>query len=344
MALLITNTRPENNTLKALMMNIGKYRARNTSSHEINIAGGRPGRLDLEEITQAFHFPGRAFRQGLPQPGVLRAVFDNIAPVTIQGKRLTVRITDAYNRRYSIKTNIPLSLSSEVVLSASPESSNALSDEHIAEHLNTLPIEKTAPIVIDMLPHDIVGIFENRTTKDARELVDVFIGKRLRVDVTISDITEPNEIIARDQGMTVTMSFEKEWEDRLSKKKPGDSLVVLGRVLSIQPALIELDHCEIYKPTAAEIITRLSDFAEEGNILLRRNKEKSEPDISMVNGWEKRAEVYIQQNIDEAAAAYFSLSSAPNLYPGLAIHRELVNSIYTRIQRLDKLASEVRER
>jgi hypothetical protein len=59
--------------------------------------------------------------------------------------------------------------------------------------------------------------------------------------------------------------------------------------------------------------------------------------------WAKRAETYIWENISEESAAYFSLETREHAYPGLAVHREYVDWIYTRIQRIAEIAAEIRK-
>lgn len=92
------------------------------------------------------------------------------------------------------------------------------------------------------------------------------------------------------------------------------------------------------------IIKQLSDFIQEGNQFLIENREKLSPDWPNAKNWAARAEVYISDCIAPVSAAYFSMEGTPYLYPGGAISREYVNWVHTRIERLGKIASELRHK
>ena len=91
-----------------------------------------------------------------------------------------------------------------------------------------------------------------------------------------------------------------------------------------------------------EIIRQLSDFAEEGNQLIRRNKERARGvEWHKAREWAERAETYIKQHVNDQQAAYFSLATTKP-YPGLAVDRLFVDWVQTRIDRLGEIASDLR--
>jgi hypothetical protein len=71
----------------------------------------------------------------------------------------------------------------------------------------------------------------------------------------------------------------------------------------------------------AETINDLSEFAEEGNKLILRNKERArDVEWSRAEEWARQSEAYLKQHVSEEEAAYFSLATTKP-YPGLAVDR-----------------------
>jgi hypothetical protein len=96
------------------------------------------------------------------------------------------------------------------------------------------------------------------------------------------------------------------------------------------------------QPDKAERIRRLSEFAEEGDRIIANGKGV-EVDWPKAKEWAKRAETYIWERVGEESAAYFSLETREHAFPGGAVNRTYVDWVYTRIQRIAELASEVRK-
>lgn len=90
----------------------------------------------------------------------------------------------------------------------------------------------------------------------------------------------------------------------------------------------------------AATIKNISILAEEGNQLLRDGKS-TVVNWTKAKDWAARAEDFIKRHVNPESSAYFSFATS-KLYPGLAVNREYVNWIYTRVERLGELASDVR--
>lgn len=97
------------------------------------------------------------------------------------------------------------------------------------------------------------------------------------------------------------------------------------------------------QPSKAERIGRLSSFAEEGDKLITRYREKVDVDWPQARAWAERAHVYIAENVNEESAAFFSSETREYAYPGGAIKRVYVDWIHTRIRRIAEIVSDVRK-
>lgn len=96
-------------------------------------------------------------------------------------------------------------------------------------------------------------------------------------------------------------------------------------------------------PSKAKRIEQLSRFAEEGDRLILEYREKLIPDWPKAKAWGGSAYTFISEHVNDESAAYFSLETREHAYPGGAIDRIFVDWVYTRMQRIAEIASEVRK-
>lgn len=99
---------------------------------------------------------------------------------------------------------------------------------------------------------------------------------------------------------------------------------------------------QIGKASRLDIAKRLTDFIDEGNGILQRCANTSEPPISEAEDWAQRARAYVNEVFDEFHAIDFFKEAGLKPYPGGATNRRLVDLLYTRLERLADLISTLR--
>jgi len=107
----------------------------------------------------------------------------------------------------------------------------------------------------DLLPDDIVAVFDQMSLADARAQTEPYRGCWLRVRGRLSDAVrlERNLAVARfahgagvlgDPSVRVEMYFRGQSIERLNGRNREDA-VVIGQIMEILPAQIVLDFCEL---------------------------------------------------------------------------------------------------
>jgi len=76
-------------------------------------------------------------------------------------------------------------------------------------------------------------------------------------------------------------------------------------------------------------------------ILLRCVREPIPP-VAHIVDWEDEVEAYLKENIGKFQAIEFSKSAPITVYPNQACNRDLTNKLYTQIERIGQIISELR--
>jgi hypothetical protein len=112
-------------------------------------------------------------------------------------------------------------------------------------------------VITNATPEDIIGLFKNRTSIQAKPLVQSYIGKWMKVSGKVGNVTGEKTsgkqwaaIVFSDRGsftklVEVTPFFEEPWIDRVAALAAGDMVTVLGRITTIKYNRIDLFDCEL---------------------------------------------------------------------------------------------------
>lgn len=95
------------------------------------------------------------------------------------------------------------------------------------------------------------------------------------------------------------------------------------------------------KEKSLKLAKKLNELLEDGDGLLKMRAETAIPLVNVVVEWEANVKVCIQENLGEAKALEWSKAYPITPFPGPAINRDLVNRLYTLLQRLGEIISEV---
>jgi hypothetical protein len=122
---------------------------------------------------------------------------------------------------------------------------------------NVAPVPARDPsndrIFVDRTPHDLVGPFDTYVSVQAKRLIQPYIGKWIRITSEVGNVRDlPSDqwqvlVSERVDGRTlvISLSFNKEWGDRLSILTRGATIEVIGRIDRIEAATLYLENCEL---------------------------------------------------------------------------------------------------
>ena len=94
-------------------------------------------------------------------------------------------------------------------------------------------------------------MFQTHTSVQAQRLLDVYVGKWMRVAGALGDADDFGDFIqvtftGRPQAEHhVYMYFDMKWADRLTMIKKGRHINVVGRVKNVDSASVHLEKCEL---------------------------------------------------------------------------------------------------
>jgi hypothetical protein len=111
---------------------------------------------------------------------------------------------------------------------------------------------------VDVTPEYLTGLFKEHTSIQAAKLVEAFIGKWIRLEGSLRDVTAISEDKALvyftsetfEYGTNVVMYFNDKAtiENRLRVLKKGDQIAVIGQIQYIISMEVGLENCELEKP------------------------------------------------------------------------------------------------
>jgi len=105
---------------------------------------------------------------------------------------------------------------------------------------------------VDVTPGYLVGLFDSHTTWEADRLVADFVGKWIRVQGTVRDVSKMGDAMyvqvredATLNSVTTTMLFRDSWSDRVSTLRRGDTIRAIGQIADADRLALRLDPCEL---------------------------------------------------------------------------------------------------
>jgi len=90
------------------------------------------------------------------------------------------------------------------------------------------------------------------------------------------------------------------------------------------------------------IARRLKEYQQAGEKILTRCVREKVPPVAHMIRWEEEVEAYLKENLDEFRAIEFTKSAPITVYPNEALNRNLTNKLYTQIERIGNIISELR--
>lgn len=109
-------------------------------------------------------------------------------------------------------------------------------------------------------PRYLLGFFEEHTGIQATQMTKPFVGKWMRLSGPLGEVLAPRPEYGAQltfqkndpKGETdwfryvlIFMRFDPPWVDRLSILRRGDQLTVIGQIKTVEPLVLNLDHCEL---------------------------------------------------------------------------------------------------
>jgi hypothetical protein len=159
------------------------------------------------------------------------------------------------------------------------------------------------------------GRFEHREVNPPFELQK----KRYRVQVCLT----------ASGGLSETKAFELILEHQLEIRALSNSNI------------FSQDTQKQENPELIAIVKKLNEYLKAGDELLRLCANTSNPPRHKVKDWEQSVTAYIEENIGELASLEWVKAYPETRYPGLAVDRALVNRLYTLLQRLGEIISDL---
>jgi hypothetical protein len=96
------------------------------------------------------------------------------------------------------------------------------------------------------------------------------------------------------------------------------------------------------KRDAVAIARKLIEFQDAGHIILRKCIREKVPPVAHMLRWQEEVEAYLKENVDEFRAIEFMKRGPVTVYPGTSLNGNMTNQIYTQIERLRNIISELR--
>ena len=118
---------------------------------------------------------------------------------------------------------------------------------------NSVSTSSKERIFVDVAPDYLSNYFVVHTQIQAAKLLDVYIGKWMKIYGTIADIRQLSNSYqvsfsrSHEIKTIIIMYFNKEWVDRLSVLKLGDELGVLGQIEKADRLSLSLNNCELIR-------------------------------------------------------------------------------------------------
>lgn len=109
------------------------------------------------------------------------------------------------------------------------------------------------------------------------------------------------------------------------------------------PSLEKAPDNQSVKENHLEIARNLNDWLEQGSKIVRDCARHANGPIANAVGWEYNVREYIEENLGEAAALDFGRAYPTTQYPDSANNREIVDRLYTKLQRLGHLMTKLLE-
>jgi hypothetical protein len=101
--------------------------------------------------------------------------------------------------------------------------------------------------LVNVTPSYLMGLLRGEHTSiQAAKLVEVFIGKWIKVSGALDDVSGVADArLLTFADRLAYMLFRREWFDHLSTLRRGDILTVVGQIKEVTKSMVILDHCEI---------------------------------------------------------------------------------------------------
>lgn len=184
------------------------------------------------------------------------------------------------------------------------------------------------------------------------------------IDLNVND-TERLIIVFFFEDYNHVFFFEREWTgdnsiENRTRKLEGDLIDIKVRIINESSGTVfkEFDFrlTVVREPEFDVILTesiqgerdkqlalmqRLNIFIEEGNQILNKI-DGADGSIKDLQEWESKVENWLKFNLGDLYALEFKKNTGFKPYPRPAINRQLVDKLYTRIERLGEIMVEVR--
>jgi hypothetical protein len=116
-------------------------------------------------------------------------------------------------------------------------------------YLTDATVAPTKPVMVDVTPEYLWGLFEGRTSAQAEQRVADYIGKWMLVSGPLGDVKPSGQVTFQHKPGTHTVIYvyfhKKRWLDRLSALHLGENISVRGRIEKVNSLELHLETCEL---------------------------------------------------------------------------------------------------
>ena len=131
-------------------------------------------------------------------------------------------------------------------ISRNQEISNSLNEEAEGQEKGRIFVGD------DITPQYLASLYKGQTEMQAQRLVDIYVGKWMKIRGPISNVMTPTgDIVAvhlkRDafNEIAVALKFSKPWHERLALLRQGNIITAVGKIDYTEAGFVMLEDCEL---------------------------------------------------------------------------------------------------
>lgn len=111
-------------------------------------------------------------------------------------------------------------------------------------------IDASGRIILNVTPEYLIGLYKEHTTVQANKLIEVYIGKWLRVSGRLANNTSLRAyILLSDEAVfpvaLAVAEFHKRWVDHVATLRLNTQIELLGKIVEADSTSITLTECEL---------------------------------------------------------------------------------------------------
>lgn len=149
----------------------------------------------------------------------------------------------------SLIPNVPMIQSGAEAFRPVPSAAPALTDDLPTPTTAASPVPDR--IFVDVTPEFLSKLFNEHLNVQARKLIEVYIGKWIRVSGSLGDVYEAQVTFAYRTFETIVFMYpgkNKQFIDRCSVLSCGQHIDVIGKIKDVNAIEVHLEDCELIRP------------------------------------------------------------------------------------------------